>query len=135
MNHLPDISPEISYRTARSGGKGGQHVNKVETAVTAFWNVGESRLFSEEEKERISLKLSNRISKGGFLIVKSTESRSQLDNKENARHKLMKLVTQALKISKKRKATKPSKSSVERRLQDKKRASDKKANRRLSSDH
>lgn len=134
MSTLPDISNEIVYRTARSGGKGGQHVNKVETAVTAFWKLPESRLFDDAEKDRIAQKLANRISKEGWLIVKSTESRSQLDNKENARLKLLKLVEQALKISKKRKATKPSKSSVERRLQDKKRSSDKKANRNFRAE-
>lgn len=81
---MPDFSPEISFKTARSGGKGGQNVNKVETAVEALWPVAASTLFNEEEKERILYKLAARINKGGYLVVKSTLGRTQLGNKEDA---------------------------------------------------
>lgn len=125
-----DFSSEIQYRTSRSGGKGGQNVNKVETAVEALWHVEGSRFFTAEEKERITEKLMARMNADGYISVRSTEARSQLENKEIAVRKLHHLVVRSLIVPRKRIATKPSKASKEKRLESKKREGEKKAMRR-----
>lgn len=127
---MKDFSSEISYKTSRSGGKGGQNVNKVETAVEAWWNIDDSKLFTPEEKILILDKLMKRINKDCFLIVKSTETRSQLENKEIALSKMMQLVEKSLLRPKKRKPTKMPKVVKERRKENKQRASLKKELRR-----
>lgn len=125
-----DFTKEIFYKTARSGGKGGQNVNKVETAAEAWWHVTSSVFFSEEEKQLINAKLTNRINKDGYLIIKSSETRSQLENKEIAKQKMMTLVRQSLIKPKKRKPTKISKAAKEKRLFTKRQNSLLKQNRR-----
>ncbi len=125
-----DFSTEIQYKTARSGGKGGQNVNKVETMVEARWNVAGTKLFEEAQLERIHLKLGKHISKEGYLLVQCSETRSQLENKTIATEKLLSLVNKALIIPKKRKVTKIPKFVIEKRLQGKRINSEKKANRR-----
>lgn len=127
---MPDISSEIKFKTSRSGGKGGQNVNKVETRVEGFWNVTNSILVTEEEKARIVQKLGNKISSEGNLQVASQAERSQRANKELVIAKLNLLLQNALRIPKKRKATKPSKASVKNRLEKKKQISQVKLQRR-----
>ena len=126
----PDISSEISFRTARSGGKGGQNVNKVETMVEGYFNVPGSALLTPEQKTLIQEKLANRINAEGVLQVRSQEARTQLANKQLVVKKMQELVHKALIVPKKRKASKPTKAMIEKRLQLKKRLSDKKQMRR-----
>jgi ribosome-associated protein len=112
---------EIYFRATRSGGPGGQHVNRRATRVEACWNVRLSANLSDEERERILKKLASRIGKDGVLRVVADDERSQHRNKELAKQRLRDLVTRALRVPKRRKKTRPPKSAVEKRLEGKSR--------------
>jgi ribosome-associated protein len=129
MSVPADISPEITFKTARSGGKGGQNVNKVETMVEGYFDVAGSSLLAPHQKTMILAKLGNRISASGVLQVRSQVHRSQLSNKTEVVQKMNALVQQALKKEKKRIATKPTKAAKTKRLESKKIASENKRNR------
>ncbi len=120
------LGNEIIFSASRSSGAGGQNVNKVNTKVTLKFDVKNSQYLSEEEKEIILKKLETRLTNDGVLLLSSQEKRSQLQNKETVVLKLEKLLAKAFEKRKVRKATKPSKGSVQNRITEKKQQSEKK---------
>ena len=128
---MKNFEHELSFKNSRSRGSGGQNVNKVETSVTVLWKVEDSAVFTESEKERILLKLKNKINAEGILQTTVSESRTQLQNKKIAIEKIQELVNKSLIVQKKRIATKPSRTKVENRLESKKKLTEKKENRKF----
>ncbi len=123
------ILQELQFKAVRSSGAGGQHVNKVSTKIGLAFDVVNSNAFTESEKERLLLKLDNRLTKENVLLLQCDESRSQHKNKELVIKRLFTLLENALKVPKKRRKTKPKRSAIEKRLKSKKRNAQKKANR------
>ena len=128
-NHIlsfEQLTPELEFTTSRSSGPGGQNVNKVNSKVILRWNVLHSSLITDEQKVLLLNKLSTQLTREGELILTAQESRSQLQNKEAVIEKLNALLRKAFTKPKARKATRPTKSSKVKRVDNKKRHAEKK---------
>jgi ribosome-associated protein len=126
------IQKEVELLASRSDGPGGQAVNKVNSKVTLRFDVAGSKVLTDEQKTSLLAKLSTKLTTSGVLVLTAQESRSQIENRQAALRKLEALLRKALLRNKKRKATKPPKSAVEKRINEKKRKSEKKQWRRSS---
>ncbi|MBS3776283.1 MAG: aminoacyl-tRNA hydrolase [Bacteroidales bacterium] len=124
------VDRELRFNTSRSGGPGGQHANKTETQVELRFHIPHSEVLTEEEKQRLLLKLSHRLTREGELILIDASSRSQVKNREQVTEKFYALLEEGLKKPKKRKPTKPSKAAKRKRLEEKKKHSEKKQMRK-----
>jgi ribosome-associated protein len=125
---IPDA--ELSFTVARSGGPGGQNVNKVNSKATLRWNPGTSLALPDEVRERFLKRFSSRLTNEGDLLIVSQESRDQPKNIATCLEKLKAMIAEVLTPPKKRRPTKPTKGSKVRRLKDKKQRSEVKAGRR-----
>lgn len=123
----------LSFRTSRSGGPGGQHVNKVETKVELLFDVAGSTELTADQRDRIRERLASRIDDRGILHIVSAATRSQWKNREKAVEKFVHLLRDALKPRPTRKRTRPSSSAREKRLQSKRHRSETKQMRKRPS--
>ena len=130
MNKINIPDHELRIETARSGGPGGQNVNKIESKVQLRWSVGESGIFDEREKERIRRVLTHRLNQDDEVMVDVEEERSQAQNRATAIARLQWLVADALAPKKIRRPTRPTRSSKERRLTEKKKTAEMKRGRK-----
>ena len=124
------ILRELQYKAIRSSGAGGQHVNKVSSKMELSFNVVSSEGLSDMEKSRFQSKLKSRLTNEGTLILQCDEARSQHRNKDLVVKRFFELLKKNLEVPKKRKTSKPTKSSVEKRLKTKKMAAEKKSGRK-----
>lgn len=121
---------ELQYRATRAGGAGGQHVNTSSTRIELLWDLPHSTAVSEEQRQRLQAKLAARLDAEGNVRVVASDRRSQQQNRQSAETRLAELVRSALVIPKKRRPTKPTRASKEKRLTDKKHRGERKRNRR-----
>ena len=125
---------ELATRATRSSGAGGQHVNKTSSRIELTWNVAQSNSLSDDQRSILLSKLRSRLTRDGDLRVVASTTRSQFQNREIAEQRLIKIVADALRPVKKRKATKPTRASKQARLDEKKKHSTKKRERRAPVD-
>jgi ribosome-associated protein len=124
---------ELKFKAVRSGGAGGQHVNKVSSKIELTFDLENSESFTEEEKALLIQKLKSKLTKENVLLLQCDESRSQHKNKEIAIDRFLNIISSGLKVQKPRKETKPSKSSIVKRLEKKKKTALKKVLRNKSN--
>lgn len=124
-----NLIKELSFKGIRSSGAGGQHVNKVSSKIELTFDLENSKVLSEEQKQLLLKKLANRLTKENVLILFCDESRSQHKNKEIAIKRFLEVIKNGLKKPKPRKKTKPSKAAIKKRLKSKKKRAEKKVNR------
>ena len=125
-----NLISELTFKAVRSSGSGGQHVNKVATKVVLSFDILNSSYLSEDEKIKLLSFQSNRINKSGILVLSSGQNRSQLKNKIDVTKRFLNLIELGLKQEKERKQTKIPKSAKRKRLEIKRKISEKKANRK-----
>ena len=125
-----DFLPELTFSASRSSGAGGQNVNKVNTKVELRFDIASSSILTEEEKNRLLTKLAKRLTQEAILIILSQTERTQLKNKAQCLMKFYELLESALTVQKKRKQTKPTLASKAKKMENKKRQSERKASRR-----
>jgi ribosome-associated protein len=121
---------ELTVEAARSGGPGGQNVNKVATKVVLRFRPGSSQALSEAQRERVLERLAHRLTKEGELVLHASSHRLRSRNLEEARERLAQLLAEALRVQRPRKATRPTRSSQRRRLDTKRRRGEVKRTRR-----
>ena len=130
MLDVHNLTKELKIKAIRSGGAGGQHVNKVSSKIELTFDISASKVLSEDQKELLLKKLSSRLTKENLLILFCDESRSQHKNKEIAIERFLEVLKKGLKKPKSRKKTKPSKASIKKRLANKKKLGEKKIRRK-----
>ncbi len=127
---IKGLISELVFKATRSSGSGGQHVNKVSSKIELYFNLADSKELSDDEKELLLDSLKNRLTKEGILLLQCDESRSQHKNKELVIKRFTEIIKQGLIVQKKRKPTKTPKSVIKKRLNNKKKLSDKKLSRK-----
>ncbi|TCK65102.1 ribosome-associated protein [Winogradskyella wandonensis] len=127
---LLELTKELNYKAVRSSGSGGQNVNKVATKVELYFDLKATLIFNDEQKEKLKTYLKNRLTKEGVLILSCGETRSQLKNKTIVTHRFFELIEEGLKEEKDRLPTKVPRAIKQKRLQNKRKTSEKKANRK-----
>ena len=121
---------ELEYRATRAGGAGGQHVNTSSTRIELLWNVARTTALDDERRARVATRLATRIDGEGWLRVVSSARRSQQQNREAAEARLVELVRGALVVPKRRRPTRPTRASQEKRIEEKRKRSETKRMRR-----
>ena len=127
---IEKLIKELSFKAIRSSGAGGQHVNKVSSKIELTFDLENSNELTDEQKQLLTKKLATKLSKENVLLLQCDESRSQHKNKEIAISRFLEVIKVGLHVPKKRKATKPTKTAIKKRLKSKKKLSEKKNTRK-----